>query len=410
MNFSTSDYFYDFNLSQAGLVVNLMKKSSGSGLSGLNLGYAYNRTNNFKQSMIIEGTGTNSSLLDYWADISHGYTTPELMDNVPEAFLGYDTWLIDTLSGSFDSYGTVYSNYGDDPPSVYGQNINRVISNEGYTAEHDFSIGGNYSDKLFFGMTFSITSLSYSSLVEHSESTDENLISEFTDFHYSFRYTNKGRGYGIKLGAIFKPVEPLRLGFAFHSPTLFKIDEYVDDNITSYFSNSSVPFESANEKLRYNYALTTPFRALAGAAFQYKKIALFSLDYEFVDYSTARFSETGDDYSYSSKNKEIKNGLRAVNNLRFGVEARMKNIYLRGGYGIQGRAWRENDINENLRYNTVSLGAGFREQNIYLDFGYTTTANSQKYILYEYGSERSMSDIQITRDMFVLTLGFKFGN
>ena len=42
--------------------------------------------------------------------------------------------------------------------------------------------------------------------------------------------------------------------------------------------------------MRFQYALTTPFRVLAGVAVQIKKFALLSADYEFVDYSTARFS------------------------------------------------------------------------------------------------------------------------
>ena len=58
--------------------------------------------------------------------------------------------------------------------------------------------------------------------------------------------------------------------------------------------------------MRYSYALTTPFRALAGIAWQIKKFGLLSADYEFVDYGTARFSETGDNYDYSEKNMGIK--------------------------------------------------------------------------------------------------------
>ena len=48
-----------------------------------------------------------------------------------------------------DTYGTVFSNYGDNATSDYGQNIRRLITNEGYTGEHALSIGGNYSNKVF---------------------------------------------------------------------------------------------------------------------------------------------------------------------------------------------------------------------------------------------------------------------
>ena len=63
------------------------------------------------------------------------------------------------------NYGTVYSNYGDECPSDYGQTMKRLITTEGYTGEHAFSIGGNYSNKLFFGATLGITRLNYESTI-----------------------------------------------------------------------------------------------------------------------------------------------------------------------------------------------------------------------------------------------------
>ena len=56
------------------------------------------------------------------------------------------------------------------------------------------------------------------------------------------------------------------------------------DNISSNFTDDG-HYEFENDPMVYNYALTTPFRALAGVAYQFKKVALLSFDYEFVDYS-----------------------------------------------------------------------------------------------------------------------------
>ena len=270
----SEDYLYDFNLSQAGIVANIIRNDAGSGLVTLNFGYSFNKTNNFNQSILMEGISNKSSLMDYWAEISDGYFHNQLADNHADANLAYETWLIDTLSGSNTSYGTALSNYGDNLPSVYGQSVNRMISNEGSTGEHAFSIGGNYSNKFMFGLTLGITHLSYSSQYEHMESTTADLASKFTDFNYTYHFSNTGTGYGLKIGAIYKPVEALRLGFAFHSPTFYKINAYVDDNISSYFSDRSVPYESSNDPLRYNYALTTPFRVLAGAALQVQEACI----------------------------------------------------------------------------------------------------------------------------------------
>jgi len=406
---NSEDYIYNFNLGQAGIVANLINNSSGTGLTSLNVGYSFNRTNNLNQSILVKGISNNSSLADFWTDISSGYFKDELAEFVPEAFLAWDTWIIDTLSGYGTEYGTVYSNYGDNPPSVYGQNIHRLITNEGYTGEHALSVGGNYSDKIYFGATLGITRISYSSHYEHSESSDVTLPSGFTDFNYTFHYDNTGTGYGLKLGGIFKPLEILRVGIAFHSPTVFRINEYVHDNMTSKFDDGG-KYESENNPDRYNYALTTPFRVIGGVALQVKKLALLSADYEYIDYGIAKFSETGDGYDYGNKNLAIKNTLGPVSNFRLGAEFRLSRIYLRGGYGYYGKAFKQNsDINRDLDYNSLSFGGGFREQNIFIDFGYASLSNPQRYILYDSSIETAVSDIDTRRNMFTVTFGYKFG-
>lgn len=413
--FNTSnaeDYLYNFNLGQGGLVANLIKNESESGLVSLNIGYSFNRTNNLTQSIVINGKSSSSSLLDYWVDKAEGFYPDELASSVADAYdasLGWRTYVIDSLSGSSTSYGTVYSNYGDNPPSVYGQNMKRVITNDGYTGEHAISIGGNYSNKLFFGATLGINTLSYESKYEHSESTVAALPSLFTDFNYTLYYKDNGTGFNLKLGAIYKPIEILRIGFAFHSPTIYHINRYLYDNISTHFSDGG-HYSASNDALRFSYGVTTPFRVLTGAALQVKKIALLSVDYEFVDYSAARFFETGDGYDYTNKNQEIKNSLGTTNNIRFGAEVRLSNIYLRGGYGYYGKAWKTGGENKNQDFNSLSFGIGFREKNIFADFGFSTMKNKDNYVLYTSTSTGSpVSSLDLTRNTFAVTFGYKFG-
>jgi len=59
----------------------------------LNVGYAFHKTNNFNQSVVVEGISNRSSLADYWAEISNGYYSDELLANVPAAYLGWKTWV-----------------------------------------------------------------------------------------------------------------------------------------------------------------------------------------------------------------------------------------------------------------------------------------------------------------------------
>jgi hypothetical protein len=404
----TSDYLYNFNLNQIGIVTNLISNDKETGLLTLNFGYSFNKTNNLNQTIRIQGVGTSSSMADYWARNSEGINYKELTG---AEGIAYDAWVMDTITGSGgNSYGTVFSNYGDNPPSVYGQNIRRLVTNEGYTGEHALSIGGNYSNKIYFGATLGISRLKYTSHFEHLESTDLALPSSFRNFTYTDHYDNTGTGYSLKLGAIIKPIETLRIGLAFHSPTLYHINEYFYESISSNFSDGG-HYSASNDPMRYSYALMTPFRALAGVAVQIRKIALLSADYEFVDYSTARFSETGDGYDYSQKNLSIKNSLKSANNIRLGGELRLNKLYLRTGYGYYGKAFQSGEDNQNLDYNSISFGAGFREQNVSIDFAFTNYNYSQTNILYPLDSSFDPSTVHLNtiKNMFTVSIGYKFG-
>ena len=407
-NGTNTDFLYNFNLGQIGIVSNIVSTNKESGLVKLNFGYSFNKTNNFNQTLKIQGINTNSSMADYWAGSSDGTRYSDLTG---PAGIAYDTWVIDTLTGSGGrSYGTAFSNYGDNPPSVYGQTVRRLINNEGYTGEHAISIGGNYSNKVFFGATLGITQLRYTSHFQHTESTNEVLPSELESFTYTDHYEDKGTGFSLKLGAIIKPIEAIRIGVAFHSPTWYHVNEYFFESMSSNFTGSD-PYVSSNDPMRFSYALVTPFRVLTGIGVQIKKFALLSADYEFVDYSTARFFNSGDTYDYSDKNDNIKNTLGSASNIRLGAEFRISKLYLRTGYGYYGKAFRPGEDNENLDYRSLSFGTGFREQNISIDFAYTRYNNAQKYVMYplESSYDPAVANISTIQNMFSLTFGYRFG-
>jgi len=404
---TAEDYLYNFNLGQAGVVFNFINNSGQSGLLSLNAGYSFNKTNNLNQAMRITGNYGGSSMLDFWTDRSFGYYTDELARDVPDAFLAYDTWLIDTLPGYYTEYGTVYSNYGDNPPSVYGQNIKRLISQEGYVGEHEISVGGNYSDKIYFGATLGISRINFTSRYEHQETSDFDLPSRFSDFTYTLYYDQSGTGYAFKMGAIVRPIEPLRIGVAFHSPTVYKIDEYLYDNITSSFTDGG-KYQSSNEPLRYDYTLTTPFRFMAGVAYQYEKLAILSVDYEFVDYRTSKFAKRDAEW-VSDANEAIKYSFKSASNIRLGGELRLSKFYLRGGYGYYGRPFTSEEDNFELDYRTISGGAGFREQNFAIDFGFSNMKSDEKYIMYTSSLGSPVADINSQKNIFTVSFSYRFG-
>lgn len=407
----SKDYLYNFNLGQIGVVGSIISRQGETGLISLNVGYSFNKTSNLNTTITIDGISNRSSFADYWAGISNG---TYYADITGAAGIAFDAYVIDTIpvEGGGSYYGTVFDNYGASLSPQYGQRLRRLISNQGYTGEHAISIGGNLSNKLFFGATIGINTIRYTNHYEHLEQADSPIgVAGFENFTYTEHYEDTGTGFDLKIGAIFKPVEILRIGVGFHSPTFFRINEYYTDNIISN-TTAHGELDFSNQATRFNYALSTPFRVLAGAAVQIEKFALLSADYEFVDYSTARFSHTGDNYDYSEKNREIKNTLKPAHNVRLGGELRFNKAYLRGGYGYYGKVFRTGELNQNMFTRSISAGAGYREQNLSIDFGFVNMKNTQDYILYNYGPTLAQSEaanLSTMKNMFVLTLGYKFG-
>jgi len=59
----------------------------------------------------------------------------------------------------------------------------------------------------------------------------------------------------------------------------------------------------------------------------------------------------------------------------------------------------------------LSLGAGFRERNVSIDFAYTNFKYSQVYVLYplDISFDPAIADLTNVNNMFTVTLGYKFG-
>jgi hypothetical protein len=402
---STSDDFrYSFGIGQAGFLMPWVNTGSESGLISANFAYSYNQFNNFNSNIGIRGISSTSSMADYWASSSNG-TNYSLLSGAQG--MAYDAWLIDTINGSgANQYATVFSRYGDAGSSTYGQHLRRVITNEGSSGEHSFSVGANFNNNLFAGVTVGLSRFNYTGHYEHLETDPDNDIDDFNSLSFVDHFNAAGSGFSIKAGLIYLPADFLRLGAAIHSPTIYSVREYFYENLSSSFDDSD-RYEFKSDAYRYSYRLTTPFRAQAGIALQLKKVALLSMDYEYVDYSMTRFSRASDGYEYDNENESVKDIFRSTHNIRAGGEYRIGTLYLRGGYGYYGKAFNEAEPNGNTFHTSVSGGIGMRQSDFYFDLGFTRLQSSEKYFMYNYANVDPVT-LETSRSNFVATLGFRF--
>ncbi len=395
------DYRYDYPISHAGFVMPIFNSGNESGLISFNFGYAYNQNNSFNENTGIVGINSTSSMADYWAESSNGIYYTDL--NKAQG-MAYDAWLIDTISNTGgDQYASIFSFYGEQPAS-YGQSLRRIITNSGTAGEHSFSLGSNVNNNLFVGLTLTYARFNYLGHYEHFETDPGDDVFDFNSLAYVNHLEASGSGFNAKFGIIYLPAEFIRIGAAVHSPTMYNVHEYYFEDLSSSFDNGD-RYEFSTDPFRYDYRLTTPWRFLGGVALQIEKSATVSFDYEFVDYGSSKFSRASDGYDYTGENTDIKNVYQGASNFRIGGEYRFAGFYLRGGYGMYGKAFKEGEANSDTFQRTISGGLGFRQSSFYIDFGYSNLHSSETYFMYW---DADPVILEKGRNNYIITLGFRY--
>lgn len=414
--FNSDDSYSGLTLGQFGLV-STFGTGKSSGLSNLSVAYSFNRTNNYYRHAVIDGISANGSMADFWALQADGFNTWEL-DGA--SWMAYEAYLIDTLPNFFDRYASIFSYYGETEPA-YGQQVKRTIDNAGFSNEHNITLGANISDKLYLGAGFGITNISYTGHYVHREVDEARNVFDFANFTYTDHFNAVGSGWNFKVGAIARPIESLRVGLSFTTPTLYTINEVFYNNLTAKLDNDTPndPSDDANpqisqDDMSYRYRIATPYRINAGIAYQVGNIAMLSADYEFIDYSSARMSKGADGYDFYDENQDISSELGSAGNLRLGAELRLGSLYLRGGYSHYGTAFSSGTLNEDSDSNGFSAGIGYRQNKFYVDMAMVWLSSRESYMMYPDDSRstplyRSDPVSMNTKDRYLsLTVGLKF--
>lgn len=397
-------------------------KSSEQGLINLNLAIGYNKQNDFLQNSIAIGDNTTSSIMDYFAILANGYTQGELTipdpvaepnnkynpylnkdKNIPwEAIMAWNTYLINPTATTNEYEAAL--NGGD---GVIQKNKS---SNKGTSGDYILSLGANFSHKLYLGFTLGLSSINYSSSIIFSEDafTSNDTIFNGDRFNYSDYFQNYetiGNGYNLKIGAIYKPIDGLRLGIALHTPTYYNLEDTYSYSMSTSFKYGNSNTDSPNS--RYEYSLETPLKVLGSVAYIFKDYGLISLDIEHVNYSTMRFRDGGDGYDYSEENERINDTYKSVNNIKVGGEIKIDNFSFRGGYSFYPSPYKKTELNSNSDRSIISAGVGFRSGNVYVDAAYQHTILNEKYKYYPLLDINSVST-KMTEGKFLITLGVKF--
>ncbi|MFA6249171.1 MAG: hypothetical protein WC615_19675 [Mucilaginibacter sp.] len=399
------------NLNNAALVIyNQLTKPRGAdknkGWLSVNYGVAFSRTNNFDQNIHYGGTNNVNSINDYYASQANQFGLgPEgsLIDGA------YQQNLIDKYStGPNPSDFEYRSNNISGSPVAQEAFINR----RGGQSAVDFSLGANYSNKLYLGFSLSFTDINYDSFstfyedgsLSRLEGTPPLATTRDYSSSYSQNQSTRGTGFSAKVGVIYKPVEAVRLGATFTSPTFYNIDDTYNEGVATSINKEAVTSQnSGNYTLNYN--LRTPLKLAGGAAVFIKNFGFITGDVEYVDYSTAHLSSNPDYNADRVDNPDIKGLYKSAINAHVGAEARINSFFLlRGGYGIQGDARKDNGSD----IKTTSGGIGLRFGAYYVDATYAHSTGTQTIFPYDLGNASPAAMLKNSNNNAYLTLGYRF--
>lgn len=420
-----------------------------SGIVGFSFGIGFNRLKNFNSKFIVTGYGAQTSLLDYYTDWANDLGNSDQFDGFNEG-MAWESYLIDqdpdeqVIEGTFYNDLTDYSKY-----EIYDNNNNFIgygyrksgikphtqqanVSQRGRIDEYLLSMGFNVNHKFYFGASLGLLDLQFNQSSTFSEIDDENKSDYFQKYTLSSDLSHSGAGVNFKAGVIYRPFKSLRIGAAIHTPNLYSISYYEERDMDALFDKpvgndtegTHTDWSSKGNYETYNYRLQTPMKAIVSVAYLFGNRGLVSVDYDYSNYASNRFSPAADDnFDYSPKNEELQNVFKSTGNLHIGGEFRLNpNFSLRGGYELFGNPWKSsatsngnmlNLANANDSYSTYSAGFGYRQQNFFIDFAYRMIQSSQAYVVHDmtvtdpsYGM--NVAQLKGANNQATMTFGFRF--
>lgn len=400
-NITTSDFLNKKNedtkrnlgISNLGYI-KVNSRNRESGWISTTFGIGYNRLDSYNQRTFMAGINNMNSFLDDIGALSDDVNSSEYLFYKDLAF--QDSLLVDGVNEG------EYTN--DFKIDGYGQYQERLLTTSGSHGELSFSFGGNYNNKLYVGALFGINSVHFNRTFFHTEEDQQDLIYYVDKFIFYEDQRTDGYGFNIKLGTIVRPFDFLRIGAAFHSPAIYFMEDRFSTDLTAYYDEYN-PRIAESPLGEYTYRIITPMRFIGSATATIGELGLLSLDYEYIDYSTAKIESESD--RFTDENNAVKLLYKSASNIRAGGEVRFNPLYFRAGYAFYGSPYALVDPNANEEHHVFTGGIGIRTRNVFVDLALSRNTFDQAY--YMYPSQVANGALNTSKaNHFLITFGYRF--
>jgi hypothetical protein len=383
------------NIGYVGTMVN--EKPDLSRWKSAQIGIVYNKLHNFNFNTTISGESP-SSITHMMANYANGYSQQNNIDYDP--FFSGLALLGELIYEDENEAETYYSYVETDVRQT------KTIDQSGQLGETAISFSGNYDDMLYIGGTIGIQRLRYKQTSTHHEEILDQTQSIITDLTYTEQMAIEGRGFNIKLGAIYLPTNWLRLGIAYHSATNLNIADVYSTAISSNDTIFDAPLEVESPQGNFNYKIRTPSRTIFSAAGIIGERAIVALDYEAADLTKGTLK--ADKYGFDMENDLVQNLFQSVRTIRIGAEYKLNDFWVvRGGFAHFSSPIKREFVRTMPSRNSVSLGLGYRTKNFFWDVAFVNTSWAEDIYLYDPNlidaAKANYNQVQL-----LSTFGFRF--
>ena len=431
---TATDSKSSFNYGPMGVVWGIPSYKAGSKWKNVSIGLAISKIANFNNNTYVSGENNQSSYSEKYLDqlISGNATNPDdaALDYPYGASLGLNTYLLDP---TYDSDNNL-TGYASNASVATGLKQQQIINTKGGVSEFSIGVGANYNDVLYFGGSININTLKYirNSSFRETDATN-NADNDFNYFVADDYLRTDGTGASINIGIIIKPVDALRVGLNFHSPSWYSFKDTYYSSLTTDTENYEGEKSQSSLDLNdgysgeYTYRYKTPMRLGAGLAYVFGSQAdvssqkgFITADVEYVSYKNNAFNtqdntnQADKDY-FTDLNNTIDDVFKSAVNFRLGGELKFETVMVRAGFGYYGNPYSNNyfgnepgDITNASRMN-ISGGLGWRNKGMFVDLAYIHQIIKDAY--YPYRLDEGVfnaAKLSNTVGNILLTVGFKF--
>ena len=354
--------------------VNTKQRSNYKPLRYTQFGVGLTRLNDYNMHTYAKGINPTSSKIDEYLGRIDGYSQDELQDAFPfDIYPAWSTYLIDLYH---DNLGDYYSS-----PVPQG-NIWQGQENtfKGRSEEWTFAGSANFNNKLYLGASANLRHIKREGTREFQESRIEGTDTEFNQWSFKEDLVSNAWGGNLKVGFLYHANPWLRIGAAFHSPSINNFDESWQTETESQINWITRKYISTNSN--YEYTFISPLKWVGSMAFIIGQQGLISIDVEYTNYGTASFK--ADDYDYSAVNESIKSTYGKTLNFRLGSEWALGDSYLRLGTAYYGSPFGLGETGGSVKKASCGISVPVSEVTTF-DFAYELTYGKTFLYLYDAG-------------------------